>query len=110
MSPNLQNKLGTLSELHTNRSKNIFKNLSIILSQYVQKNANNINPKCIMRGDIKLKQKNEEKKNSIFRALQDGYSVKRNDNDTYTFTRDRSRNESLSKFVRRCSSLTMSQF
>ena len=50
-----------------------------------------------------MKQKNEQKKNFIFRALQDGYLVKKNIDGTYTFTRDRSRDEPLSKFVRRCS-------
>ena len=48
------------------------------------------------------KQKIQEKKNFIFRALQRGYSVKRNDDGTYTFTRDKIKDEPLSKFVRRC--------
>ena len=53
--------------------------------------------------DLKLKQKNEQKMRFIFRALNDGYSVKRNDDGTFTFTRDRSEgDEPLSKFVRRC--------
>ena len=51
---------------------------------------------------MNIKQKNEEKKNFIFRALQNGYSVKKNIDGTYTFTRDRSKDEPLSKFVRRC--------
>jgi len=51
---------------------------------------------------MNIKQKNEEKKNFIFRAIQRGYSVKRNDDGTYTFTRDKSKDEPLSKFVRRC--------
>ena len=49
---------------------------------------------------MNIKQKNEEKKNFIFRALQRGYSVKKNNDGTYTFTR--SEDEPLSKFVRRC--------
>ena len=48
------------------------------------------------------RQKLQAKKRFIFRALQRGYSVKRNDDGTYTFTRDKSKDESLSKFVRRC--------
>ena len=48
------------------------------------------------------KQKNEEKKNFIFRALQNGYSVTKNDDGTYTFTRDRNKDEPLKTFVRRC--------
>ena len=49
------------------------------------------------------KQKLQEKKNFIFRALQRGYSVKRNDDGTYTFTRDKNEgDEPLSKFVNRC--------
>ena len=48
------------------------------------------------------KQKTEEKMRFIFRALQNGYSVKKNIDGTYTFTRDRSKDEPLSKFVRRC--------
>ena len=50
------------------------------------------------------KQKLQEKKNFIFRALQRGYLVKRNDDGTYTFTRQRSEgdDESLKTFVRRC--------
>jgi len=49
---------------------------------------------------MNIKQKNEEKMRFIFRALQRGYSVKRNDDGTYTFTRDR--DESLKTFVNRC--------
>ena len=49
---------------------------------------------------MNMKQKNEEKKNFIFRALQRGYLVKKNIDGTYTFTRDR--DESLKTFVRRC--------
>ena len=48
------------------------------------------------------KQKTEAKKNFIFRALQNGYSVKKNIDDTYTFTRDRNSDEPLKTFVRRC--------
>ena len=51
---------------------------------------------------MNIKQKNEEKMRFIFRALQRGYSVKRNDDGTYTFTRDKIKDEPLSKFVRRC--------
>ena len=51
---------------------------------------------------MNMKQKNEEKKNFIFRALQRGYSVKRNDDGTYTFTRPKSKDESLKTFVNRC--------
>ena len=56
-----------------------------------------------MRGDIKLKQKNVAKIRFIFRALQRGYIVKRNDDDTYSFTIDKNRDEPLSTFVNRCS-------
>ena len=49
---------------------------------------------------MNMKQKNEQKKNFIFRALNDGYSVKKNIDGTYTFTRDR--DEPLKTFVRRC--------
>ena len=63
-----------------------------------------------MRGDAKLKQKNKEKMLFIFRALQDGYSVKKNDDDTYTFTIDRSKDEPLSTFVNRCTSIQMCDF
>ena len=57
-----------------------------------------------MRGDLKLKQKNEQKMRFIFRALNDGYSVKKNNDDgTFTFTRDRSEgNEPLKSFVNKC--------
>ena len=49
------------------------------------------------------KQKIQEKKNFIFRALENGYSVKKNIDDTFTFTRDRSEgDESLKTFVNRC--------
>ena len=48
------------------------------------------------------KQKNEQKMRFIYKALQNGYSVKRNDDDTYTFTRPKSKDESLKTFVRRC--------
>ena len=44
----------------------------------------------------------QEKKNFIFRALQNGYSVKKNIDDTYTFTRDRNSDEPLKTFIRRC--------
>ena len=50
-----------------------------------------------------IKQKNEEKKNFIFRALQRGYLVKKNNNGTYTFSRDKSEgNEHLKTFVNKC--------
>jgi len=49
------------------------------------------------------RQKNEAKKNFIFRSLERGYSVKKNIDDTYTFTRQRSEgNEPLKTFVNRC--------
>ncbi len=49
------------------------------------------------------KQKLQEKKNFIFRALQRGYLVKKNKDGTYTFTRDRSEgDESLKTFVNKC--------
>ena len=49
------------------------------------------------------KQKNEEKKNFIFRALQRGYLVKKNIDGTYTFTRQISEgNEPLKSFVNKC--------
>ena len=51
---------------------------------------------------MNIKQKNEEKKNFIFRALQNGYSVKKNIDGTYTFTRPKCEDESLKTFVRRC--------
>ncbi len=51
---------------------------------------------------MNLKQKNEEKKNFIFRALENGYSVKKNNDETYTFTRPKSADEPLKTFVRRC--------
>jgi len=43
----------------------------------------------------------QEKKNFIFRALQNGYSVKKNMDGTYTFTRPKSADEPLKTFVRR---------
>ncbi len=50
------------------------------------------------------KQKIQEKKNFIFRALQRGYLVKKNDDGTYTFSRDKSEgDEHLKTFVNRCS-------
>ena len=52
---------------------------------------------------MNIKQKNEEKKNFIFRALQRGYSVTKNIDGTYTFTRDKSEgDEHLKTFVNRC--------
>ena len=49
------------------------------------------------------KQKIQEKKNFIFRALQRGYLVKKNNNGTYTFSRDKSEgNEHLKTFVNKC--------
>ena len=45
----------------------------------------------------------QEKKNFIFKALERGYSVKKNIDGTYTFTRDKNEgDESLKTFVRRC--------
>ena len=49
-----------------------------------------------------IKQKNEEKKNFIYRALQRGYSVKKNNDGTYTFTRPKCDDESLKTFVNKC--------
>ena len=63
-----------------------------------------------MRGDAKLKQKNQNIMKFIFRALQDGYSVEKNDDDTYTLPIDRSRDELLSTFVNRCTSIKMCDF
>ena len=45
----------------------------------------------------------QAKKNFIYRALQRGYSVKRNDDGTFTFSRDKSEgNEHLKTFVNKC--------
>ena len=44
----------------------------------------------------------QEKKNFIFRALENGYSVKKNNDGTFTFTRKRSEDEPLKTFIRRC--------
>ncbi len=44
----------------------------------------------------------QEKKNFIFRALENGYSVKKNIDGTYTFTRPKCADEPLKTFVRRC--------
>ena len=63
-----------------------------------------------MRDNTKYIDKTKDKMLFIFRALQDGYSVKRNDDDTYTFTIDRSKDEPLSTFVNRCSSIKMCDF
>ena len=63
-----------------------------------------------MRCDAKLKQKKEEKMKFIYKALQDGYSVRKNEENTYTFSIDRSKDVPLKTFVRRCSSITMNQF
>ena len=52
--------------------------------------------------DLKLKQKLQEKKNFIYRALQRGYIVSKNIDGTYTFTRDRSEDEPLKTFINRC--------
>ena len=51
---------------------------------------------------MNIKQKNEEKKNFIFRALQRGYLVKKNNNGTYTFTRPKCDDEPLKNFVNKC--------
>lgn len=49
------------------------------------------------------RQKLQAKKNFIFRALQNGYSVKKNNDGTFTFTRQISEgDESLKTFVNRC--------
>ena len=48
------------------------------------------------------KQKLQEKKIFIFRALQRGYSVKKNIDGTYTFTRPKCDDESLKTFVNKC--------
>ena len=53
--------------------------------------------------DLNIKQKNEEKMRFIFNALQRGYSVKKNNDGTFTFSRDKSEgDEHLKTFVRRC--------
>ena len=45
----------------------------------------------------------QAKKNYVYRALQRGYSVKRNDDGTFTFSRDESEgNEHLKTFVNKC--------
>ena len=46
--------------------------------------------------------KTEEKMRFIFRALQDGYSVKKNADDTYSFIIDRSKDVPLKTFINRC--------
>ena len=51
---------------------------------------------------MNIKQKNEQKKNFIFKAIQRGYSVKRNDDGSYTFKIDRSKDEPLKSFVMKC--------
>ena len=49
------------------------------------------------------RQKTEAKKRFIFRALQRGYSVKKNNDGTFTFTRQISEgDEPLKTFVNRC--------
>ena len=63
-----------------------------------------------MKYTTKYKDKTKKKMRFIFRALQDGYSVKKNDDDTYTFTIDRSKDEPLSTFVNRCTSIQMCDF
>ena len=50
-----------------------------------------------MRDDIKNKQKDLAKMRFIYKALQRGYIIKRND-DTYSFTIDKNRDELLSTF------------
>ena len=45
----------------------------------------------------------QEKKNFIFKALENGYSVKKNNDGTFTFIRDRTSDEPLKTFIRRCS-------
>ena len=62
-----------------------------------------------MRGDIQRKQKTEQKMRFIYKALKDGYLVKRNEDDSYSFKIDRSKDIPLSTFVRRCS-FKMNQF
>ena len=45
----------------------------------------------------------QAKKNFIYRALQRGYSVKKNNDGTFTFSRDKSEgNEHLKTFVNKC--------
>ena len=73
------------------------------MSQLVQNITEKIIPKYIMRGDLQKKQKNEQKMRFIFRALNEGYLVKRNEDDSYSFTIDKSRDVPLKTFVRRCS-------
>ena len=52
---------------------------------------------------MKRNQKKEEQKmRFIYNAIQDGYSVKKNDNGTYTFTNNRDKDEPLKSFINRC--------
>ena len=51
---------------------------------------------------MKRNQKNEEKKRFIYNAIRRGYLVRINDNGTYTFTIDRSRDEPLKSFLTNC--------
>ena len=51
---------------------------------------------------MNIKQKNEQKMRFIYNAIRRGYSVTKNNNGTYTFTIDRSRDEPLKSFVRHC--------
>lgn len=46
--------------------------------------------------------KNEVKMRFIYQALNDGYSVKKNADGTYTFTIDKSKDKPLSIFIKRC--------
>ena len=63
-----------------------------------------------MKYSQKTKDKTKEKMKFIYKALQDGYSVKKNDDDTYTFSIDRSKDQPLSVFLNRCSSIKMCEF
>ena len=46
--------------------------------------------------------KTEVKMRFIYQALNDGYSVKKNADGTYTFTIDKSKDKPLSIFIKRC--------
>ena len=63
-----------------------------------------------MKYNTKTKQKLKEKMLFIFRALDDGYSVKKNGDGSYTFSIHKSKDEPLSTFVNRYSSITYNDF
>ena len=46
--------------------------------------------------------KNEVKMRFIYQALNDGYSVKKNADGTYSFTIDKSKDKPLTIFIKRC--------